>query len=438
MAYNGAILNSIHNNYLTTYSPKKSSSFDTHKKSELRNIYNSIVKLNKESPLYKFDTNKEIKTFAVNMKEDARQLLNTIVSLGGLDEEQILNKKVAYSSNPDMVSVSYIGDLSEHADTQEIPSYQIGVVSLASGQVNIGTFLPDSKVKLPSDTYSFDISIQDLNYEFQYNIKESETNRDIHGRLARLISNADIGIRADVVEDGKGNSALRLTSVSQGLKEDETSIFTISDDHTSKTSGSVSYFGLDYLARPASNAEFLLNGMPHTAKSNNFIINNLYEVTLNGVTGLEEPNATIGLKTDVESLTENINNLLSSYNSFIDNMSNYSNHYIGTKRLLGEMQKITAHYQSSFDVIGLKLQDNGTIRADKDELETAVLSEYAKEDFSSIKNFANSLLRKTNQISLNPMDYADKTIVAYKNPGKNFATPYITSAYSGMLFNYYC
>ena len=44
---NMSALNSVHNFYLTTYAPKTNSPFDTHKKSELRNVYNSIVKLNK-------------------------------------------------------------------------------------------------------------------------------------------------------------------------------------------------------------------------------------------------------------------------------------------------------------------------------------------------------------------------------------------------------
>ena len=60
------------------------------------------------------------------------------------------------------------------------------------------------------------------------------------------------------------------------------------------------------------------------------------------------------------------------------------------------------------------------------------------DSFTDIQNFAKDLYRKSGQVSLNPMQYVDKTIVAYKNPGKNFATPYITSAYSGMLFNSYC
>ena len=47
------------------------------------------------------------------------------------------------------------------------------------------------------------------------------------------------------------------------------------------------------------------------------------------------------------------------------------------------------------------------------------------------------LLRKSNQVSLNPMDYVEKVMVAYKNPGHNYPNPYITSAYTGMMFDGY-
>lgn len=185
MAYNNAILNNVYNYYMTTYSPKTSTRYDTHKKSELRSIYNSIVKLNKDAPLYKMDTSKASKSFAVGIKEDARELRNVIASLGGLDEEKILNKKASFSSNEDIVSVNYIGN---NPDNSEIPTYEIEVYSLASGQVNMGTFLPNTKPALPPDTYSFDVLINDLNYEFQYNIREGETNRDIHERLTKLVN----------------------------------------------------------------------------------------------------------------------------------------------------------------------------------------------------------------------------------------------------------
>ena len=38
---------------------------------------------------------------------------------------------------------------------------------------------------------------------------------------------------------------------------------------------------------------------------------------------------------------------------------------------------------------------------------------------------------------MNPMNYVNTVVVAYKNPGHNFATPYITSIYSGMMLDNY-
>ena len=226
MAYSTA-LNSVYNHYLTTYAPKSTSKYDTHKKSELRNVYNSIVKLNKESPLYILDTSRESRAFAVGLKENARQLRNTIASLGGLDESQMFNKKAAFSSNEDIVSASFIGEVPANGN---VPSFNIEVTALAANQVNLGSFLPsDEKAALPPDSYSFDITINDLSYEFQYNIHEGETNRELQDRLSRLISNADIGITADVLEDDAGGSSLRLTSTATGLKENQDLIFHISD-----------------------------------------------------------------------------------------------------------------------------------------------------------------------------------------------------------------
>lgn len=50
MAYSAA-LNTIYNHYLSAYAPKGTTRYDAHKRSELKSIYNTILKLNKESPL---------------------------------------------------------------------------------------------------------------------------------------------------------------------------------------------------------------------------------------------------------------------------------------------------------------------------------------------------------------------------------------------------
>ncbi|MGN0366401.1 MAG: flagellar capping protein [Suilimivivens sp.] len=436
MAYNAA-LNTVYNHYLTTYAPKRSTTqYDTHKKSELRSIYNSIVKLNKEAPLYILDSSKESREFAVGLKENARALRNTIASLGGLDEDEMLGKKAAYSSNENIVSASYVG---EGVTDAAVPPIQIEVTALASNQVNLGAFLPsDEKIALTPDAYSFDITINDLSYEFQYNIREGETNRDLQERLSRLISNADIGITADILEDGKGNSSLRLTSAASGLKNDKNLIFSVSDDKTSKRAGTVDYLGISFMSREPSNAEFLLNGEPRSASSNHFTIDKMYEITLNGISSVEGETAEVGLKTDLDSLTENVGNLISGYNSFIRAAAEYLDLHPKSGRLLGEMDHITRYYQTDLEKLGFSFESNGQLSIDDNVFKDSILDDENRAQFSTIKDFTNSILRKTNQISLNPMEYVDKTIVAYKNPGHNFATPYITSNYSGMLFNSYC
>lgn len=433
MAYSAA-LNTVYNHYLTTYT-RGSSPFDTHKSSELRNIYKSIVKLNRESPLSIFDTTKDTREFAVDIKENARALSNTIASLGGMNEDTLLNKKIAYSSNEDFVHAEYIGTYQEGL---EVPSFSIEVQSLASPQVNVGAYLPDEASALPAGTYSFDLNIGELNYEFQFAVHEDESNTAIQNRLARMINNADVGIKADILTDEDGYSALRVTSSATGLPEGKTCLFNITDSHTSKKAGAVSYFGINYMARNASNASFLLNGEQKTAYSNNFTVEKTYEITLNGIRSVAGESATIGLKTDTESLTDNVTALLDAYNSFMEDASSYLGRQPKSSRLVSEMKGVVSLYKNELDAVGLSLDDHGLIQIDKDALCQSALEDNAKETFHSVRELANALVRKSQQISLDPMHYATSKIVAYKNPGKNFASSYITSAYSGMFFNSYC
>lgn len=65
-------LSSVYNHYRTNYAQGTITKYDAHKKSELRDIYNSIIKLNKESPLYLPDTSKRSQAFAIGIKESAR------------------------------------------------------------------------------------------------------------------------------------------------------------------------------------------------------------------------------------------------------------------------------------------------------------------------------------------------------------------------------
>jgi len=430
-----AIMNTVYNNYLTAYTPKTITKYDTHKKSELKNVCASIAKINKESPWYLPVTSKETQNYAVNLKENARQLHHTIAQLGGLEDEDFFDKKSAYSTDEDVVAVSYIGSQQQDED---VPEVELEVQKLASSQENLGTFLPaNEKVDLVPDTYSFDVAINDMNYEFQFSVGEDETNRELQERLVRLINNSNIGLKSELVESD-GRTSLRLTSEASGLKDDKTNIFSISDNHTSKSTGTVDYFGIDYVSREPSNAEFLLNGEQRSSSSNHFTLGKMFDVQLKGV-NVEGESVKIGLKTDVDSLTDNISNLIGGYNDFLKAVSSYLSSQTRSRQLMKELNGITNYYSSSFNNIGVSVTEDGTLGVDTEKLrETAMQSESISKTFDYVKDFSNALLRKSDQVSINPMDYVERKIVAYKNPGHNFASSYSTSAYTGMMFNSYC
>lgn len=430
-------LNTVYNHYLTTYSRGSASKYDAHKRSELRNIYNSIVKLNKESPLYLLKTNRNTNAFVVGIKEGATELHNTIVSLGGMSENQLLNKKVAFSTDENIVSAQYIN---EKNDGDWIPSYDIEVRALASPQINLGNYLPSDSMELPAGTYSFDVNIHNMNYEFQYNITEEDTNKMIQEKLARLISGAGIGIDA-TVETAGDLSALRLVSSATGVPIGKDTLFSVSDTHSSKMPGSVDYFGIAEVTRPSSNALLLINGVEKSVSSNHFTLEKTYELTLNGVSPVEGQSVTVSVKNDTESLGENINKLIGGYNSFLRLASHSSGRQIKKDHLLREMKGITSVYKNGLHNAGMDIGDDGSLSLNSDAYSQSLETGDAKQTVAMIRNFADSLLRKTSQISLDPMQYVDRTMVAYKNParqGRNYATPYVTSAYSGMMFNSYC
>ena len=344
------------------------------------------------------------------------------------------SKKNAYSTDEQLVTASYIGPQKTAAD---VPSLELEVHSLASSQENLGSLLPEGRAALPPNTYSFDVNVGDMNYEFQFSVGESETNREVQDRLARLINNSGIGIRAEVTEFDAG-TALRLTSEGGGKRQGKARSFHVSDSHTSKASGTVEYFGLNKTSIAASDASFAVNGRLQSSSSNHVTLDKTFDIQLKGVTPKDKP-VRIGLKTDVESLADNVSHLIGGYNDFIKAASAYLDSQTKSRQLISEMKGIAASYTNSLEPMGFTLKDDGTLNMDAELLhQTAAQSSDVTESFGYLKSFSNMLLRKSEQISLNPMNYVQRIIVAYKNPGHNFIVPYATSAYSGTMFDGYC
>ena len=106
--------------YLSTYAQNRPTRYDSHKKSDLRKIYNEIVKTNREAPLYKLSGEDEVAKYAIDIKENAKAIQATVASLSdsyGTFSDSF-RKKVAVSSDESAVGVKYVGDGSENTELE--------------------------------------------------------------------------------------------------------------------------------------------------------------------------------------------------------------------------------------------------------------------------------------------------------------------------------
>ena len=190
-----AIIDNAYTYYLSTYGNRIGTRYDSHKKSELRKVYNQIVKLNKEAPLYKFKNSGTITKYAIDIKEGAQHIRNVVASISGSDDiMKALQKKSAVSSQEDIVTARYIGK-----DEEQMKDFDIEVRQLAKPQVNIGNFLKSIRRDLTPDANSFDITNSSSSYEFQFNVSQTDTNYSIQKKLSNLITSAGIGLTAYVM-----------------------------------------------------------------------------------------------------------------------------------------------------------------------------------------------------------------------------------------------
>jgi flagellar hook-associated protein 2 len=430
-----AKIDSAYAYYLSTYAAdRKASRYDSHKKSDLRKIYNSIVKSNKDSPLYKIMNLSSAKRYAIDIKEKSKAIQNVVASLSDDygDLSNAFQKKVAVSSDEDTVSVDYVGDGTEQNTASQ---FEIQINRLASPQVNTGNFLRSGALSFIPGAYSFDLNTGSSAYEFQYNVNEGDTNGDVVDKLARLVNRSNLGIDASVLENDDGEVALSLTSHQTGLGENETSLFTINPSGNSDSINAMKLLGINKITEPAKNSDFLLNGTPQTSLSNTFTVNNAFELTLKQTTSEDSP-ATIGFKTNTDAVADNIQKLVDAYNGILKVAENYTESGAGHgNRLLNDMSSVSKSRSSSLGSIGLMVGDDGAITIDRDVLAEAITPERTEETFKQLAEFRDAIGQKADNASVNPMKYVDKVIVEYKNPGHNFPAPYMSSIYSGMMLD---
>ena len=425
------MISSVYSYYLSQYGNKSNSKYDSHTRTQLKNTYSKVVKINSQTPVYKLDLSTAAQKYAIDLKEHARALENITEDLSDGADGTMTFKKSAISSNASAVNASYITDFGAASDDE---SFDINVKQLACSQLNTGNYLQPRSKHIKPGEYSFDLSINDVIYEFQFKVDNSETTNNIQNKIARLINRSNIGLTANIKEDSLGNTAINIESESTGINGTTPVIFSIkSDDPNNQLL--IDTLGLDRVTQYPSNAIFDVDGDERSSMSNSITINKAYDVKLSKVT--EEP-VTISLKADADSIVESLNELVAGYNNLISVTNDENNnHFQGTEKLQNEIASIARSYKKQLADSGLSLNKDGTISADKEVIINADNKDALSHIYESLNSFKNSIKEKAENIALNPMDYVNNKIIAYKNPLRSFPDPYNLSAYTGMMFNGY-
>lgn len=425
------MISSVYSYYLSQYGNKSNSKYDSHTRTQLKNTYSKVVKINSQTPVYKLDLSTAAQKYAIDLKEHARALENITQDLSDGADGTMTFKKSAVSSNASAVNASYITDFGAASDDE---SFDINVKQLACSQLNTGNYLQPRSKHIKPGEYSFDLSINDVIYEFQFKVDNSETTNNIQNKIARLINRSNIGLTANIKEDSLGNTAINIESESTGINGTTPVIFSIKSDDANNQP-LIDTLGLDRVTQYPANAIFDVDGDERSSMSNSITINKAYDVKLSKVT--EEP-VTISLKADADSIVESLNELVAGYNNLISVTNDENNnHFQGTEKLQNEIASIARSYKKQLADSGLSLNKDGTISADKEVIINADNKDALSHIYESLNSFKNSIKEKAENIALNPMDYVNNKIIAYKNPLRSFPDPYNLSAYTGMMFNGY-
>ena len=412
----------VYNYYLSTYAPTAGTSkFDSHKKSELKDVYSRIVKASQDSPLYKIKMGSDVTKFAIDLKESARYTQNVVSSLQteSEDMESLFYKKIATSSNDAAVEVEYIGN----EELPATPTFKMGVKSLAKPQVNQGKFLPSLGHDFEEGSYEFDLDTGSNSFEFQFNVGENDTNKESYVTpLMREVCDT-----MEEIRDDPAMEALYMQYMAK-IMEGEEYLF---DIHSDESWNELHMLGIDEITSPASNSSFTLNGQEHSSLSNNFTINQSFEVNLRGPTPEDDP-ATMGFKTNTDAVADSVDSLVKAYNNFITIGSRYSQGH-ATNLLNLDMARLYRGMSGDLESVGVESVEDGTLTLDREKIASAVTGDDSRNAFNILNRFKNALSRQADRTAIDPLNYADKITVEYKNPGKTYPAPYATSRYAGLL-----
>lgn len=423
-----------YHHYLDSYQNKHTSRYDTHSVKDLKKRYREIQLKSCYAPCYLTEPTFDDVKAACLLKESAHDFAASISSLHAPADSLLFSQKNVYSSSPALVSAQY-----QPYTALSVPSvFELQVDCFATPQIQTGSFLPaNQEILMAPGNYSFDITTAKLHYELQFTIQEHDTHEHLQRKIMRLVNQSNIGIEAELLEKDS-LTALQFTSSSVGAPLHLLYHYEITEEGTSQNTGVVNYLGLNRTIYPAQNAKYSVNGTCFSSYANSFQVFESYQLTLhpeNGTDLLGTP-VEIGLYADTASLSKNINTFVNSYNTFLKKLAQYSPSQKTTEAIHKPFYNQLRMHRKELENLGITLDSASTLHfAEPTQWST---SSPLSIPIAPLQSVGSHMLQQLETISLDPLSYFGRRICTYSNFEADFINPYVTSSYSGLIFQVYC
>lgn len=418
-----SVYNNIISNLYSTFTPASTS---LHSKSELKELSSRILKNNTSSPTYILNINEDSESFLVNMKNKVLSLRANVDMLQN-DTDSVFNSFTVVSDDPDIASASLLPD---REPTDASPVF-LQIHSLATTQLNQGKAVSGASHILQLGNYAFNATVNEDVYRFKFNITSDNTNSSIVTKLTDFINQSQIGIKASYTKDKESHYTMSIESEDTGAPAPLT--FSFEDtEYPNYSQGLTEFLQLNNVVRYPSDSSFNLNGQEKTSISNNITLGGALSVSFNSAS---DDIVNISYSPDSDKILSAVSGFVDDYNEILESAG--SSQAESGSSLENRLSLNVRRFARTLSEVGINVDDRGALSLDREAAKQHIEDGKLADLFLN-SNFIDRFKSDLDTIATDPVQYMNKVVVSYPNlrhPAP--LSPYVTSMYSGIMFNRY-
>jgi len=307
----------------------------------------------------------------------------------------------------------------------------VEVLQLATAQRNEGNALVSSALAADSGftvgENRFSINMGTRQFDFNFTISETDTNRDVQQRIANAVNSRNIGVTAQVTTDSNaGTSMLVFASRETGVNVAGQPNFTVNDG----MGGAIAILGGNQITTQAQDAQFRVNrgftGALQTARTNDVSLGFGITATLRDV-----GRVTLDFTRDETSQIDSFRNMVGALNDFMAAARGAGG------RLERDVMGLVQANSASLSRLGVTLS-GGNLRIDEQRLQRAAeqgaLDSFVNRDRPGLNfGFLNRLDHTAARVSRNPGSFIENVMPQTALMQNNMFNPRMINQMNRML-----